>query len=34
MFSSPLDDVCRGTLRVALVADPDGNPVELVQRRS
>ena len=23
-----------GTLRVAWVADPDGNPVELVERRS
>jgi hypothetical protein len=34
MFSSPPVDVCRGTLRIAWVADPDGDPVELVQRRS
>jgi hypothetical protein len=34
MFSSPLVVVCRGTLRIAWVADPEGDPVELVQRRS
>jgi predicted enzyme related to lactoylglutathione lyase len=30
---SPVHDFLEGKLRVAWVADPDGNPIQLVQRK-